>query len=97
MRKFSIVLKYELKEYFTNKVFMGLTLFLALLGAAALFLPRFVDLSGLTGVQVTEEADQGETSPSEEEKEVFLYVDKAGGEAGDSAAVLSACQLAGSG
>ena len=78
MRKFSIVLKYELKEYFTNKVFMGLTLFLALLGAAALFLPRFVDLSGLTGVQVTGEADQGETSPSEEEKEVFLYVDKAG-------------------
>lgn len=78
MRKFLIVLKYELKEYFSNKVFMGLTLFLALLGAAALFLPRFVDLSGLTGVQVTGEADQEEQSSSEEEKEVFLYVDRAG-------------------
>ena len=78
MRKFIVVLKYELKEYFTNKVFIGLTLFLALLGAAALFLPRFVDLSGITGVQVTGEADQEEASPSEEEKEVFLYVDKAG-------------------
>lgn len=77
MRKFIVVLKYELKEYFTNKVFIGLTLFLALLGAAALFLPRFVDMSGITGVQVTGEADQEEASPSEEEKEVFLYVDKA--------------------
>lgn len=78
MRKFFIVLKYEMKEYFTNKVFMGLTLFLALLGAAALFLPRFVDLSGFTGVQVTGDADREETVPSEEEKELFLYVDKAG-------------------
>ena len=47
MKRFAIVLKYELKEYFTNKVFMGLTVVLALLGVAALFLPRFVDMSGL--------------------------------------------------
>ena len=31
MRKFVIVLKYELKEYFSNKAFMGLTVLLALL------------------------------------------------------------------
>lgn len=78
MRKFFIVLKYELREYFSNKVFMGLTLFLALLGAAALFLPRFVDMSGLTGVQVTGNADREEEAAAEEEKELFLYVDKAG-------------------
>lgn len=78
MRKFFIVLKYELREYFSNKVFMGLTLFLALLGAAALFLPRFVDMSGLTGVQVTGNADKEEEAAAEEEKELFLYVDKAG-------------------
>ena len=37
MRRFLIVLKYELKEYFTNKVFMGLTAVLVILGAAVLF------------------------------------------------------------
>ena len=40
-----IVLKYELKEYFSNKAFMGLTVLLALLGVGMLFLPRFVDMS----------------------------------------------------
>ena len=32
MKRFLIVLKYELKEYFSSKVFMGLTVALALLG-----------------------------------------------------------------
>lgn len=79
MKRFWIVLKYELKEYFTNKVFMGLTLVLVVLGAAALFLPRFVDMSGFTGVEVVgggsgeEDAESAET-----EKELYLYVDQAG-------------------
>ena len=37
MKRFMTVLKYELKEYFTNKVFMGLTAVLVILGAAVLF------------------------------------------------------------
>ena len=45
MRNFITVLKYEMKEYFTNKVFMGLTIFIALAGGVVLFLPRFVDMS----------------------------------------------------
>lgn len=79
MKRFWIVLQYELKEYFTNKVFMGLTLVLVLLGAAALFLPRFVDMSGFTGVQVV--GGSGESSSQEdtqEQKDLFLYVDRAG-------------------
>lgn len=77
MRKFMIVLKYELKEYFSSKVFMGLTVFLALLGAVLLFLPRFIDMSGFTGVKIVgEETDTEEES--EGEKEVFLYADEAG-------------------
>ena len=52
MNRFFIVLRYELKEYFTNKVFMVLTAVLAVLGAALLFLPRFVDMSDFTGVQI---------------------------------------------
>ena len=51
MKKFGIVLQYELKEYFNNKGFVIFTLLLALGGAVLLFLPRFIDLSGFTGVQ----------------------------------------------
>lgn len=79
MRRFMIVLKYELKEYFTNKAFMVLTVALAALGAALLFLPRFVDLSGFTGVQTVGKAEEKEGSESaEEERSLYLYVDQAG-------------------
>ena len=78
MKRFAIVLKYELKEYFTNKVFMGLTAVLALLGVAALFLPRFVDMSGFTGVQVTGGGSGEETESDSGEESLYLYVDQAG-------------------
>lgn len=78
MRKFVIVLKYELKEYFSNKVFIGLTIFLAALGAGILFLPRFVDMSGFTGVKIVgSQEEPGEETP-EDEKQLFLYADQAG-------------------
>lgn len=77
MKKFSIVLRYELKEYFTNKVFMILTILLAALGAVLLFLPRFVDMSDFTGVQVVGNSE-AEGSEAEGEQAVFLYLDKAG-------------------
>ena len=78
MNRFFIVLRYELKEYFTNKVFMVLTAVLAVLGAALLFLPRFVDMSDFTGVQIVG-GDSGEEVPKEEgEQAVFVYLDQAG-------------------
>ena len=58
MRKFGIVLKYELKEYFGSKGFMVLTFIIAFLGAALLFLPRFIDMSDFTGVQVVGEKEE---------------------------------------
>ena len=76
MRKFWIVLSYELKEYFSNKAFMGLTVFLAVLGVIALFFPRFVDLSNFTGVKIV--GGQEENKPSNEEKDVYLYLGQAG-------------------
>lgn len=77
MRKFCIVLQYELKEYFTNKVFMVLTVFLAAVGVVLLFLPRFVDMSGFTGVKVVGGGEaQEETDEGEETR--LLYVDNAG-------------------
>ncbi len=78
MKKFWIVLKYELKEYFSNKAFMGLTIFFALLGMLVLFLPRFIDMSGFTGVKIVGDAEVSEGKNPEEEYEQFIYLDQAG-------------------
>lgn len=77
MKKFMTVLQYELKEYFGNKLFMVLTAVLAALGAVLLFLPRFVDMSDFTGVEIVGSGGE-EKSETEGEQEVFFYLDKAG-------------------
>ena len=76
MKKFTTVLKFELKEYLGNKTFMVLTVLLAALGAILLFLPRFVDMSGFTGVTVMEKETSGDEEKAEEEKDLFLYLDQ---------------------
>lgn len=79
MKKFGIVLKYELKEYFASKSFVIVTVLIAVVGAALLFLPRFVDMSDFTGVEVVDgENPPEEDEPNESEKELFLYLDEAG-------------------
>lgn len=81
MRKFGIVLKYELKEYFSGKAFMIITVLLAFAGAVLLFLPRFVDLSDFTGVEMVnrKEAEDGQGTDGEGgSKDVYLYFDEAG-------------------
>ena len=84
MRKIGIVLKYELKEYFASKGFMAFTLLLAIGAAVLLFLPRFVDMSGMTGVQVVGQGSAaGETGgdaagAQDGDRDVFLYLDQAG-------------------
>ena len=79
MRKFGIVLKYELKEYFSSKAFVIVTVLIALAGAVLLFLPRFVDLSDFTGVKVVgKDKESGEEEPGKEDKDLFLYLDAAG-------------------
>lgn len=78
MRKFGIVLKYELREYFSNKAFMILTFVLAFLGVILLFLPRFVDMSGFTGVKVVGGEEVKEEATADGDKDAFGYVDQAG-------------------
>ncbi len=78
MKKFSIVLKYELKEYFSNKTFMILTFLLAVLGAALLFLPRFVDMSDFTGVKVVGGGEEATEQEPGQDKTGYGYVDLAG-------------------
>lgn len=78
MRKFGIVLKYELKEYFSSKAFMVITLLIAVGGALLLCLPRFIDLSDFTGVGGDTDTAQKVQEIQESEKELFVYLDEAG-------------------
>lgn len=50
MKKFGIVLEFELKEYFKNKTFMVTTLLIAFISVIVLFLPRVFDMSGILGI-----------------------------------------------
>lgn len=76
MKKFLIVLQYELKEYFSSKGFVAFTLVLAVAGALLLCLPRFIDMSDFTGVGVKEE--QVEEKEEDVETEIFYILDEAG-------------------
>lgn len=81
MKKFIIVLKYELREYFSSKGFMIFTVVLAVLGAALLFLPRVVDMSDFTGVKIVggDQDEKPDDKPGDEgDKDLLLYVDQAG-------------------
>lgn len=43
MKQFAKILKFELKSYFTNKIFVGVTVFLVILIAAVMFFPRITE------------------------------------------------------
>lgn len=44
MKQFGIILKYELKNYFSSKIFVGVTLFLVVAIAAVMFFPRVSEM-----------------------------------------------------
>jgi len=44
MKQFGKILKFELKNYIKNKIFVGVTVFLVLLVAAVMFFPRIISL-----------------------------------------------------
>ncbi|MEE1072866.1 MAG: ABC transporter permease [Cellulosilyticum sp.] len=74
MRQFLLVLESELKEYFSAKGFMIWTIIIAVLGAGLLCLPRFIDLSGFTGVQVVAHHDEQEAHKKDKEEREKLYL-----------------------
>ena len=80
MKKFLIVLEYELKEYLKSKSFVALTLIIAVAGALLLYLPRFIDMSDITGVQVKAEKAEKEEQQTEDEgaKDIMYILDEAG-------------------
>ena len=46
MKQFGKILKFELKYFFRNKIFVGITIFLVLLIAIVMFFPRIMALIG---------------------------------------------------
>ncbi len=58
MKQFGKILKFELKYYFKNKVFVGVTIFLVLLIAVVMFLPRIVGM-------IKDGGEGTDSSPSE--------------------------------
>ena len=44
MKQFGKILKFELKHYFKNKIFVGVTIFLVILIAVVMCFPRILDL-----------------------------------------------------
>lgn len=74
MRKILIVLKYELKEYFSSKGFMIATLAIAALAAIALCIPRVMDMvkSGEKDTVVEE------TTENAEDMDIFYLLDQSG-------------------
>lgn len=55
MKQFGKILKFELKYFFKNKIFVGITIFLVLLIAIVMFFPRIMELTG--GEKSSEAAD----------------------------------------
>lgn len=61
MKQFKTIFNFELKNYFINKVFVGITVFLMLLIAAVMFFPR-----------IAETFDSGEQADSADDRAVML-------------------------
>ena len=76
MKKILLVLEFELKEYLKNKMFVGTTLAIALLGALLLCLPTLFDLSEVLPVpsKGSDTVVEEETEEPEEETEISYYV-----------------------
>lgn len=54
MKQFGKILKFELRYFFKNKIFVGITIFLVLLIALVMFIPRLAALDGDSEESVTE-------------------------------------------
>lgn len=67
MKQFITVLKFELANYIKNKTYMVTTILMAVVLGALMFLPRFIDLTGMTGAssQVAEEEKSGNSATDE--------------------------------
>ncbi len=75
MKKFLLVLGFELKEYLRNKPFVITTLVIAFLGAGVLFLPSLMDMSKYLPVpSINGEVQEEDETEETEEVEIDYYI-----------------------
>jgi len=70
MRRFWTVFEFELLSYIKNKSFMITTILLAVLLGAAMFLPRFIDMSDMLGIEKTIEEEDVSADDGEDAEEL---------------------------
>ena len=83
MKQFSTILKFELKSYFKNKIFVGVTVFLMLLIAGVMFFPRISAMLEKRDSEIASEqensaaeiADGQETDNSSGDSVIFVHTD----------------------
>ncbi len=73
MKKFLTVLQFELMNYLKNKSFVITSILIAVVAGAVMFIPHFIDLSGLVGTK----ADSEQTEEVSRDTDMVLY-DKSG-------------------
>lgn len=73
MRRFWTVFEFELLSYIKNKSFMITTIVLAVLLGAGMFLPRFIDMSDMLGIEKMVE-EKEETSTDDEDTEEIVQL-----------------------
>lgn len=66
MKRFMTVFEFELMSYIKNKSFMITTILMAVLLGAVMFLPRFIDMSDMLGIESSESRE--ETASGQEEQ-----------------------------
>lgn len=83
MKQFGTILKFELKSYFKNKIFVGVTVFLMLLIAGVMFFPRISAMLEKRDSEIASEqensaaeiADGQETDNSSGDSVIFVLTD----------------------
>ena len=61
MKKLGVVLQYELMTYIKNKSYVISTIVIAVIAAAIMFVPRFIDISAITGITNSTEQNSGDS------------------------------------
>lgn len=69
MKRFITVFEFELMSYIKNKSFMITTILAAVLLGAVMFLPRFIDMSDILGIETVESGEEAASGQKEESAE----------------------------
>ena len=83
MKKLGVVLQYEIMTYLKNKSYVISTIIIAVIAAAIMFVPRFFDISSITGVdkgteENTENNADDKSDNTDEDKDIMLIYDESG-------------------